>query len=107
MSNSDSFFDRVYETVRKIPAGKVCTYGLIAKHIGSPKAAKMVGWAMNGLFSKDGFVPAHRVVNRIGVLTGKNHFNPPEMMQELLESEGVKVKNDKIINFEKYLWIPT
>lgn len=105
-SNSDNFFERVYAIVRQIPVGKVTTYGHIAKAIGSPQAARMVGWAMNGSHAVVPFVPAHRVVNRNGMLSGKNHFAGTNTMKELLQSEGIYVENDKIINFEQHLWIP-
>lgn len=102
--NSD-FFNRVYEVVRKIPYGKVTTYGAIAKSIGAAKSARTVGYAMNAAHSLDD-VPAHRVVNRNGVLTGKHHFSGLNAMQQLLEEEGVKVVDDQIIDFKKHLWIP-
>ena len=108
MMNSENkeFFEKIYQIVRQIPKGKVTSYGAIATSIGSPRAARMVGWAMNAShFSKD-YVPAHRVVNRNGVLTGKHHFPTINTMQELLEAEGVKVVNDKVQAFEKVLWIP-
>ncbi len=100
------FFERVYQIVKKIPYGRVTTYGAIAKSIGSPQAARMVGWAMNKSFSNRDFIPAHRVVNRQGILTGKRHFCTPELMQNLLENEGIVVKNDKIQHFEKAFWDP-
>ncbi len=102
--NSD-FFNRVYEVVRKIPYGKVTTYGAIAKSIGAAKSARTVGYAMNAAHSLDD-VPAHRVVNRNGVLTGKHHFSGLNAMQQLLEEEGVKVVDNQIIDFKKHLWIP-
>ncbi len=101
-----NFFEKVYEITRKIPFGKVCTYGTIAKQIGSPQAARMVGWALNKCDSQEEFVPAHRVVNRNGLLTGKRHFANFNTMIELLESEGIKIIDDQIINFEKHLWNP-
>lgn len=105
-NKSNNFFEKVYEITRKIPAGKVTTYGAVAKCIGSPKAARMVGWALNkSSFQKD-FVPAHRVVNRNGLLSGKQHFGNFDTMKELLESEGIKIKNNKVVDFEKHLWIP-
>lgn len=103
---SSDFFNKVYEVVRQIPKGRVCTYGIIAKTIGSPSAARMVGWAMNASHSKSPAVPAHRVVNRKGMLSGKAHFEHQNKMQELLESEGIKVENDKVVNFEKLIWNP-
>ena len=103
---SDNFFDKVYEVTRRIPLGKVTTYGIIAKLIGSPQAARMVGWALNKSASQKEFVPAHRVVNRNGLLTGKQHFGNFDTMKELLESEGIKIKDNKIVDFNKFLWEP-
>jgi len=102
----DGFFDKVYKLARQIPYGRVCTYGIIARTIGSPQAARMVGWAMNKCGLEKEFVPAHRVVNRNGILTGKNHFPNSETMKELLESEGIVIINNKIKDFEKHLWFP-
>lgn len=99
-----SFFDKVYEVARKIPYGRVTSYGAIAKYLGAARSARMVGWAMNNSHAKD--VPAHRVVNRVGVLTGKHHFGGSNLMQQLLENEGVKVKDNQIIDFQKYFWDP-
>ena len=99
-----NFFSKVYEIVRLIPLGKVTTYGAIANFIGSPRSSKMVGWAMNASHKLN--IPSHRVVNRKGLLTGKHHFDGINLMQELLESEGVVVKDDKIVDFEKLLWDP-
>ncbi|MBN2482212.1 MAG: MGMT family protein [Bacteroidales bacterium] len=103
---NQSFFDRVYEVVRLIPEGRVTTYGAIARYIGAPQSARLVGWAMNASHYWSGFIPAHRVVNRIGVLTGKNHFRYGNLMQELLESEGIKIENDQIEEFDKVFWDP-
>lgn len=103
---NDSFFQRVYQIAKLIPYGRVTTYGAIAKCIGSPGAAKMVGWAMNSSYTSKDFIPAHRVVNRNGLLTGKQHFNGNNEMQELLENENIKVVNNKIINFEEVFWNP-
>ena len=100
------FFAQVYEVVKLIPPGRVTTYGAIAKSLGSPGAARMVGWAMNASHSHSEFVPAHRVVNRNGVLTGKHHFDTPNAMVELLESEGLKLKGDQILDFKKKFWDP-
>ncbi|MFW6327334.1 MAG: MGMT family protein [Bacteroidota bacterium] len=100
------FFQKVYEVVQQIPPGRVTSYGAIAKYLGTAGSARMVGWAMNASHSHDEFVPAHRVVNRNGLLTGKHHFDSPNAMQELLENEGVKVVDDQIINFKKYFWDP-
>lgn len=96
----------VFEIVRKIPEGRVTTYGAIASYLGAARSARMVGWIMNTAHGTNPYVPAHRVVNRAGLLTGKMHFSGEKVMQELLESEGIVVKNDKIINFEKVFWNP-
>lgn len=106
MNNGDNFFDKVYEIVRKIPYGRVTSYGAIAKYLGAAKSARMVGWAMNAC-KGDSSVPAHRVVNRQGVITGKHHFNGIYLMQQLLENEGIVIKNDKILNFEETFWDPS
>lgn len=100
-----NFFDRVYAVVRQIPAGKVTSYGAIANYLGAGRSARMVGWAMNAAHALED-VPAHRVVNRSGMLTGKHHFPGTNLMQQLLESEGLTVKNDKIVNFSKHFWDP-
>jgi len=100
------FFEKVYEIVRLIPAGRVTSYGAIARCIGSPGSSRMVGWAMNASHSEGSGIPAHRVVNRLGMLTGKMHFRHPDLMQELLESEGILVENDRIVNFEHFFWDP-
>ena len=102
----NDFYENIYEIVRMIPKGKVTTYGEIAKILGSAKSARVVGYAMNTSHKLQD-VPAHRVVNRNGLLTGKNHFDYPTQMQELLESEGIVIENDKIVNFETVLWNPT
>ena len=106
MAKSDNFFEKVYEIARQIPFGRVTSYGAIAKHLGAAKSARMVGWAMNGS-GKDESVPAHRVVNRNGVLTGKHHFDGTSLMQQLLESEGVIIEDNKIMNFEAIFWNPS
>ncbi len=105
MVNTD-FFEKVYFVTRLIPYGKITTYGAIAKSIGAPKAARMVGWALNKCENQTEFVPAHRVVNRNGILTGKHHFFGFDTMKQLLHSEGIICKNDKIINFNKVFWEP-
>lgn len=105
-SESNSFFQNVYEVARLIPYGRVTSYGAIANYLGTGGSARMVGWAMNASHS-DEDVPAHRVVNRNGMLTGKHHFGGPLVMQQLLKSEGVKVKDDKIVNFKKLFWDPS
>ena len=100
------FFDQVYKVVREVPPGRVTSYGAVASYLGSPGAARMVGWAMNVSGSQPEFVPAHRVVNRNGLLTGKHHFDTPVAMQELLESEGIKIVDGQIVNFDKKFWDP-
>lgn len=100
-----SFFENVYAVVRLIPEGRVTNYGAIAKYLGTGLSSRMVGWAMNGCHDLLD-VPAHRVVNRNGLLTGKHHFVPPQRMQDLLEAEGVKVINDKVVDFAKKYWNP-
>lgn len=100
-----SFFERVYEIARQIPEGKVTSYGAIARALGTARSARMVGWAMNACHGRDD-VPAHRVVNRVGLLSGKHHFEGTNLMQQLLENEGIKVKNNQIVNFEKHFWQP-
>ena len=105
MAEEQSFFERVYDVVRLIPYGKVTSYGAIAKYLASPGSARMVGWAMNASHGKD--VPAHRVVNRKGLLTGKHHFEGTNLMQQLLENEGIKVVENQIQDFEKVFWDPT
>ena len=102
----DSFFNRVYEVVKKIPFGRVTSYGAIANYLGARSSARMVGWAMNASHAAADPIPAHRVVNRNGVLTGKHHFGAPQIMQQLLESEGIQVRDDKIVNFQKFFWDP-
>jgi methylated-DNA-protein-cysteine methyltransferase-like protein len=104
MSN-DSFFERVYGVARQIPYGKVTSYGAIAKAIGAARSARMVGWAMNASHNMED-VPAHRVVNRKGLLTGKFHFDGSNLMQQLLESEGIEVIENQIVAFEKHFWTP-
>ena len=100
-----SFFQKVYKVVKKIPHGKVTTYGAIAKYIGTPSSSRTVGWAMNACHN-DQSIPAHRVVNRNGVLTGKNHFLGINLMEQLLNNEGIDVKDDKIVNFKNHFWNP-
>lgn len=102
----DSFFERVYAVARLIPYGRVTSYGAIAKFIGAPKSARMVGYAMNGSTGMDD-VPAHRVLNRIGLLTGKHHFGGTNLMQQLLESEGIVVLDNQVQDFEKMFWNPS
>ena len=105
MDKDDSFFEKVYKVVRLIPFGRVTSYGAIAKYIGTSRSARMVGWAMNASHN-DMTVPAHRVVNRFGLLTGKHHFGGSNLMQQLLESEGVEIEKNQIKNLDKYFWDP-
>jgi methylated-DNA-protein-cysteine methyltransferase related protein len=100
------FFDSVYQVVRLIPKGRVTSYGAIAKYLGSGGSSRIVGYAMNAAGSQKKYVPAHRVVNRNGELTGKHHFSTPYEMEERLKKEGIKVKKDKIIDFQKLFWDP-
>lgn len=102
----DSFFDLVFEIVRQVPKGRVTSYGAIAAAIGTKSSARMVGWAMNSSHHVSPPVPAHRVVNRNGLLSGKMHFAYPEQMQELLEKEGIKVTGDQVQDFDKRFWDP-
>ncbi len=106
MSTNDNFFERVYEIARKIPYGNVTTYGAIAKYLGAARSARMVGWAMNASHN-DPTVPAHRVVNRVGLLSGKHHFQGTNLMQQLLENEGVVVKDNLVQNFDSLFWDPS
>lgn len=96
----------VYEVVKQIPAGRVCSYGVIGAYLGAARSARMVGWAMNNAHNISGNIPAHRVVNKQGILSGKHHFKDPNLMEELLEKEGIIVENDQIVNFEKHFWDP-
>jgi len=106
MNDEQSFFERVYEVTRLIPYGRVTSYGAIARYLGSGLSARMVGWAMNHAHDDLLAVPAHRVVNRNGELTGKHHFGGPNLMQQLLESEGMTIIADRIQEFEKFFWDP-
>lgn len=101
------FFDSVYKVVRLVPKGRVTSYGAIARYLGAAGSSRIVGYAMNAAHSQKPKVPAHRVVNRKGELTGKHHFSTPYEMQELLEKEKVKVKNDKVTDFKKLFWDPS
>jgi methylated-DNA-protein-cysteine methyltransferase related protein len=105
MKKSEKFFEKVYDVAKLIPFGRVTSYGAIAKYLGAAKSARMVGWAMNASHNNNA-IPAHRVVNRNGLLTGKNHFDGTNLMQQLLESEGVIVKENQIQNFNKIFWDP-
>lgn len=102
----ESFFELVFDVVRQIPKGRVTSFGAIAAALGAKSSARMVGWAMNGAGRVRPKVPAHRVVNRQGLLTGKIHFDYPEHMQELLEKEGVKIIDDQVVDFQKKFWDP-
>jgi len=104
--SSDNFFEKVFKVVHQIPYGKVTSYGAIAIYLGAAKSARMVGWALNSAH-QDSSIPAHRVVNKKGLLTGKNHFDGTNLMQQLLESEGVLIKNHQIVKLEKYFWNPS
>jgi methylated-DNA-protein-cysteine methyltransferase-like protein len=101
----ENFFERVYAVVRQIPVGKVTSYGAIAKALGTARSARMVGWAMNASHNIAD-VPAHRVVNRQGMLSGKHHFEGTNLMQQLLENEGITVVDNQIVDFEKHFWMP-
>lgn len=103
----DSFFESVYDVVRLIPKGRVTSFGAIAAYLGTRLSARMVGWAMNSAGSTFPPVPAHRVVNRNGMLTGRHHFATPTLMEDLLKSEGVKVKKDTVVDFDKLFWDPS
>lgn len=100
------FYEKVYEVVRQIPVGKVTSYGAIAAFLGTVQSARMVGWAMNNAGSQFPYVPAHRVVNRNGLLSGKHHFGASTVMQELLEAEGIRVIDDQIVDFWNHFWDP-
>jgi methylated-DNA-protein-cysteine methyltransferase-like protein len=103
---STEFFNSVYELVRLIPKGRVTTYGAIAKCLGAPRSSRLVGYAMNNSHTQHPKVPAHRVVNRNGLLTGKHHFASPFEMEELLKMEGIEIENDTIVNFKEKFWDP-
>lgn len=102
----DSFFELVYEVARQIPYGRVTSYGAIAACLGTKLSARMVGWAMNGAHHANPPVPAHRVVNRVGLLSGKHHFKPQGKMEKLLKKEGIQVKDDLIVDFKEKFWDP-
>ena len=104
MSNTD-FYEKVYEVVRQVPYGRVTSYGAIARYLGAARSSRMVGYAMNMSHSKD--VPAHRVVNRMGVLTGKHHFPGVHLMQQLLENEGIEIVDDQVKDFDRLFWDPS
>ncbi|MGV6845661.1 MAG: MGMT family protein [Lutibacter sp.] len=106
MKSSAGFFEKVYQVAKLIPYGKVTSYGAIARYLGAGKSARMVGWAMNASHGNEA-IPAHRVVNRKGILTGKHHFEGTNLMQQLLENEGIKIKDNQILDFEKIYWDPS
>ena len=106
LKKHENFFADVYDVVRQIPKGRATSYGAIAAYLGTRSSARMVGWAMNGCHRVTPKVPAHRVVNRNGMLSGKAHFQPPSKMEALLKKEGIKVKKDTILNFDKVFWDP-
>ena len=101
-----SFFQDVYEVVRQIPKGRVTSYGAIAAYLGTKLSARMVGWAMNAAHTAKPKVPAQRVVNRLGILSGKHHFKTPTLMEDLLKKDGVAVKDDTVVNFKEKFWDP-
>lgn len=106
MDQPDGFFKKVYEVVRLIPFGRVTSYGAIANYLGAPGSARMVGWAMNASHNIDD-IPAHRVVNRNGLLTGKHHFEGTDLMQQLLENEKIRVIDHQVIDFDTLFWDPS
>jgi methylated-DNA-protein-cysteine methyltransferase related protein len=105
--NDNDFFNRVYEVTRMIPSGRVTSYGAIARFLGTGRSSRMVGWALNVCHNKSEFIPAHRVVNRNGLLTGKYHFGNSTTMQQLLENEGLIIEDDKVLNFRERFWDPS
>lgn len=104
--SSDNFFSKVYAVTSQVPYGRVTSYGAIARYLGSGRSARMVGWALNNSHTLPEFIPAHRVVNRNGMLTGKHHFGSPRLMQQLLENEGFTVVNDVVVEFRERFWDP-
>lgn len=105
--DDDDFFSRVYEVTRLIPYGRITSYGAIARYLGTGRSARMVGWALNACHTSGDFIPAHRVVNRNGVLTGKHHFGNSSTMEQLLANEGLIIEDDKIMNFSDKFWDPS
>ena len=105
-NDSTNFFAKVYQITKQIPYGRITSYGAIANYLGSGKSARMVGWALNGCHNNKEFIPAHRVVNRNGLLTGKHHFGNSTTMEQLLENEGIIINDDRIINFKEKFWDP-
>lgn len=103
----NNFFELVFEVARQIPKGRVTSYGAIAACLGAKSSSRMVGWAMNGAGRVKPKVPAHRVVNRLGILSGKHHFSPPGLMEKLLKKEGIKVINDQVQDFKNVFWDPS
>jgi methylated-DNA-protein-cysteine methyltransferase related protein len=104
---NDDFFSMVYEVTKLVPYGRITSYGAIAKYLGSGRSARMVGWALNACHTRTEFIPAHRVVNHNGLLTGKRHFGNSTTMQQLLENEGIIIENDQIVNFRENFWDPS
>jgi methylated-DNA-protein-cysteine methyltransferase-like protein len=102
-----SFYELVFEVARQIPKGRVTSYGAIANCLGTKLSARMVGWAMNAADKVKPKIPAHRVVNSVGLLSGRHHFKPPSKMEELLKKEGIKVKNNTVVDFKKLFWDPS
>ncbi len=103
---NNNFFQKVYEVTLQIPYGRVTTYGAIARYLGSAQSSRMVGWALNNSHHSGTFIPAHRVINRNGLMTGKHHFGGQTVMQQLLENEGIKVEDDRVVEFQKLFWDP-
>jgi methylated-DNA-protein-cysteine methyltransferase-like protein len=101
------FYNLVFEVTKKIPYGRVTSYGAIARYLGTSQSSRMVGYALNGSHKSGEFIPAHRVVNRNGLLTGKHHFGGPDVMQQLLEGEGIEVEKDKVVKFRELFWDPS
>lgn len=106
-ADNEGFFSRVYDVTRLIPHGRITSYGAVARYLGTAKSARMVGWALNSSHSMPEFIPAHRVVNRNGTLTGKHHFGNSSTMQQLLENEGFTVKDDTVLEFRERFWDPS
>lgn len=106
MKEQESFYDKVYKVVQLIPPGRVTSYGAIAEYLGTKGSARMVGWAMNASHTRVTNIPAHRVVNRNGILTGKHHFRGKDLMKQLLENEGITIQDDRVLGFEKIFWEP-
>lgn len=107
MDSKKNFFKDVLQVVELIPEGRVTSYGAIANYLGAKKASRSVGWALNGAIKKSDDIPAHRVVNRLGILSGKMHFSSPTEMEDLLKSEGHQIEEDKIANFKNVFWDPS